>query len=94
MRYNRIMEGYLYYFLAIAVMVLSLIAQGRVSRVFQKYAQIPARRGVTGADLAQELLYRNGLSLPVQQVSGSLTDHFDPKNQVVGLSEAVYGSTQ
>ena len=93
MRYNRIMEGYLYYFLAIAVMVLSLIAQGRVNRVFQKYAQVPARRGVTGADLAQELLYRNGLSLPVQQVSGSLTDHFDPKNQVVGLSEAVYGSS-
>lgn len=93
MRYNKGMEGYLYYFLAIAVMVLSLIAQGRVSSVFRKYAQVPARRGVTGATLAQELLYRNGLSLPIQQVSGSLTDHFDPRNQVVGLSEAVYGSS-
>ena len=93
MRYNKSMEGYLYYFLAIAVMVLSLIAQGRVSRVFNKYAQVPARRGITGANLAQELLYRNGLNLPVEQVSGTLTDHFDPKNQVVGLSEAVYGSS-
>lgn len=93
MRYNKDMEGYLYYFLAIAVMLLSLVAQGRVSSVFRKYAQVPARKGVTGAGLAQELLDRNGLSLPIEQVSGSLTDHFDPKNQVVGLSEAVYGSS-
>ena len=93
MRYNKDMEGYLYYFLAIAVMLLSLVAQGRVSSVFRKYAQVPARKGVTGAELAQELLDRNGLSLPIEQVSGSLTDHFDPKNQVVGLSEAVYGSS-
>ena len=92
MRYNKSMEGYLYYFLAIAVMVLSLIAQGRVSRVFNKYAQVPAKSGVTGAQLAEQLLYRNGLSLPVQPVAGTLTDHYDPKNQVVGLSQAVYGS--
>ena len=93
MRYNTSMEGYMYYFLAIAVMVLSLIAQSRVTSVFSKYAQVPARSGVTGAVLAQQLLYRNGLDLPIQQVAGSLTDHFDPKNQVVGLSQAVYGSS-
>ncbi len=93
MRYNTSMEGYLYYFLAIAVMVLSLIAQSRVTSVFSKYAQVPAKSGVTGAVLAQQLLYRNGLNLPIQQVAGSLTDHFDPRNQVVGLSEAVYGSS-
>ena len=93
MRYNTSMEGYLYYFLAITVMVLSLIAQSRVTSVFSKYAQVPAKSGVTGAVLAQQLLYRNGLDLPIQQVSGALTDHFDPRNQVVGLSEAVYGSS-
>ena len=93
MRYNTSMEGYMYYFLAITVMVLSLIAQSRVTSVFSKYAQVPARSGVTGAVLAQQLLYRNGLDLPIQQVAGSLTDHFDPKNQVVGLSQAVYGSS-
>ena len=47
---------------------------------------------MTGAELAQRLLYQNGLSLPVLQVSGSLTDHFNPKEQTVGLSEVVYGS--
>jgi Zn-dependent membrane protease YugP len=87
------MEGYMYYFLAIAVMILSLIAQSRVSSVFRQYAQVPAKSGVTGAGLAQQLLYQNGLDLPIQQVSGALTDHFDPRNQVVGLSEAVYGSS-
>ena len=75
-----------------AIMILSLVAQGRVQRVFNQYAQVPSRKGVTGAQLAQELLDRNGLSLPIQPVEGTLTDHYDPKNQVVGLSQAVYGS--
>ena len=93
MRYNTSMGNTLYYILAIAVMVLSLIAQGRVQRVFREYAQVPSKRGVTGAQLADELLYKNGLNLPVIQVSGSLTDHFNPKEQTVGLSEAVFGSS-
>ena len=91
-RYNMRMEGYLYYFIAIAIMILSLVAQSHVQRVFRKYAQSPAYRGIYGAQLAQELLRQNGLMLPVQPVAGELTDHFDPRSQVVGLSEAVYHS--
>lgn len=91
-RYNKGMERYLYYFLAIAVFVLSLLAQSHVQRVFQKYAQQHAARGVPAWQLAEALLYRNGLSLPVQRVSGSLTDHYDPRSETVGLSEAVYDS--
>lgn len=87
------MQDYIYIFLLLGIMVLSMIAQGRVQRVFNTYAQTPAQSGVTGAQLAQDLLYQNGLSLPVQQVSGSLTDHFNPQDQTVGLSEAVYGSS-
>jgi len=87
------MPDFVYLILLFAVMILSLIAQGRVQSVFNKFAQVPARSGVTGARLAEELLYRNGLNLPVQPVAGSLTDHYDPRNQVVGLSEAVYGSS-
>lgn len=87
------MQDYLYLFLLLGIMVLSLIAQGRVRRVFNKFAQVPAKSGVTGARLAQELLYRNGLDLPVQPVAGTLTDHFNPRNQTVGLSEAVYGAS-
>lgn len=93
LRYNKGMEGYVYYFLAIVVMLLSLVAQSRVQNVFTRYSRVQSKSGVTGAQLAQTLLYRNGLNLPVQPVAGSLTDHFDPKEQVVGLSEAVYGSS-
>ena len=91
-RYNRNMERYLYYFLAIAVFVLSLIAQSHVQRVFQRFSQQRAQSGVPAWQLAQELLNRNGLMLPVQRVSGSLTDHYDPRSETVGLSEAVYDS--
>ena len=89
LRYNMIM---IYLALAVLIMILSLVAQSHVQRVFQKYAQTPARRGIYAGQLAQELLYQNGLSLQIKPVAGELTDHFDPKNQVVGLSEAVYGS--
>ena len=87
------MQNYLYLILLFAIMILSLVAQGRVQSVFNQYAQVPSKSGVTGARLAQELLYRNGLNLPIQPVQGTLTDHYDPKNQVVGLSQAVYGSS-
>ena len=87
------MQDYLYIILLLVIMVLSLIAQTRVQRVFNQYAQVPSKSGVTGAQLAQDLLYRNGLDLPVQPVAGTLTDHFNPKDQTVGLSQAVYGSS-
>ena len=83
---------YLYYFLAIVIFLLSMIAQSHVSRVFQKYAQVRAARGIPASQLAYELLQKNGLYLPIQRVSGELTDHFDPKQEIVGLSEAVYDS--
>ncbi len=86
------MRDYFYLFLLLGVMILSMIAQNRVASVFNQYAQVRAKSGVTGVELAQRLLYQNGLSLPIQQVSGSLTDHFNPKEQTVGLSEIVYGS--
>jgi len=88
-RYNMDM---IYFILAIVIMFLSLFAQAHVQSVFQRYAQKPTARGIYGGQLAQELLMQNGLTLPIQPVAGELTDHFDPKNQVVGLSEAVYGS--
>ena len=87
------MPDFVYLILLLAIMILSMIAQGRVQRVFNQYAQTPSRCGVTGARLAQELLYKNGLNLPIQPVQGTLTDHYDPRNQTVGLSQAVYGSS-
>ena len=82
----------IYFAIAILIMILSLAAQSHVQRVFERYGKTPTARGIYAGQLAQELLYKNGLTLPIQPVAGELTDHFDPKNQVVGLSEVVYGS--
>lgn len=80
------------YFLLLAVFVLSMIASGRVTKTFNKYSDERADSGVTGAQLAQDLLNNYGEPIPVHAVSGQLTDHFDPVNNTVGLSQAVYGS--
>lgn len=82
----------LLYFALLILMVVSLFAQGRVQRVFQKYANEPAASGKTAESVAYELLARYGAgSVRIEPVSGALTDHYNPKTDVVGLSQAVYG---
>ncbi len=76
--------------LVIGAMLLSLIAQGGVQRTFQKYAKVTASANKSAADIAKELLYREGSTVQVTPVGGSLTDHFNPKTNIVGLSQAVY----
>ena len=91
LRFNYSLSGYL--FAAIAVMVLGLIAQARVKSVYSKYSQVTASCGRTAASVAADLLYCNGSSVRVQQISGSLTDNFNPKTGCVSLSQTVYNST-
>ena len=82
----------LLYFALLILMVVSLFAQGRVQRVFQKYANEPAASGKTAESVAYELLARYGAgSVRIEPVSGALTDHYNPTTGVVGLSQAVYG---
>ena len=81
------------YILLIAVMLLSMYAQSKVQRTFQKYTNDYAICGMTAAQVADEMLRHNGQQIPIHQVSGTLTDHFDPANNTVGLSTEVYGST-
>lgn len=76
----------------LAVFILGLIAQGGVTRTFSKYSKEPASSGLTGQEVAQRLLDQGGSSVTIRPVRGSLTDHFDPRNQTVGLSDSVYGS--
>lgn len=83
----------IYIILLLVVMVLSFIAQGRVQRTFNQYAQTPIASGMRAENIAQELLNRANSAVQITPVQGSLTDHFDPKNQVVGLSTQVYGSS-
>ncbi len=82
----------LLYFALLILMVVSLFAQGRVQRVFQIYANEPAASGKTAESVAYALLARYGAgNVRIEPVSGALTDHYNPKTDVVGLSQAVYG---
>ena len=74
----------------IAVFILGLIAQGRVTRTFSKYSKEPASSGLTGQEVAQRLLDQGGSSVTIRPVNGSLTDHFDPRTGVISLSAPVY----
>lgn len=80
-------------FLIIIAFGLSLWAQFKVKGNFQKFSNVRASSGLTGAEAARRLLDANGLyDVPVEPVRGSLTDHYDPIHRVVRLSEPVYYS--
>lgn len=82
------------YILVLIGAVISLIASFRVNRTFRKYSKINSLSGETGASAAAKILEREGIyDVRIEQVSGDLTDHFDPRNKVLRLSESVYGST-
>ena len=77
----------------IVVFILSLIAQGKVQRVFRRYSAVPGARNVPAYQAAREMLLDNGSAVTVHPVQGTLTDHYDPRNDTVGLSTEVYNST-
>lgn len=62
----------------IVVFILSLIAQGKVRRVFTRYNTVPGARNVPAYQAAQEMLLDNGSGVTVHPVQGTLTDHYDP----------------
>ena len=78
----------------IPAMILSLWAQTNVNGTFRKYSKVFSRQGYTGFDAARRILDMNGLyNVKIERVSGNLTDHFDPKANVVRLSDATYSDT-
>ena len=82
------------YILILVGAVISLIASARVKSAFQKYSRTRAMNGLTGAQVAQQLLAARGIyDVGVAPVAGSLTDHYDPSTHTVNLSEPVYGSS-
>lgn len=77
----------------IPAIIFSIVAQIMVKSAFSKYSKVRNSRGLTGADAAREILDRNGLSnVRIEHISGSLTDHYDPRANVIRLSDDVYGS--
>ena len=81
------------YLLLIPGLILALYAQFKVSSTFARFKKEPSRSGLTGAQIARQILDTNGCgSVRIERVPGSLTDHYDPENGVLRLSEEVYGS--
>lgn len=77
----------------IPAIIFSLIAQAMVKSAFSKYSSVRCSRGLTGADAARAILDSNGLyHIRIEHVSGELTDHYDPKANVIRLSDSVYGN--
>ncbi len=82
-----------YLIFIIPCVVISLICQVRVKTAFSKYSAIPNSRGMTGAQAAEYVLRQNGVTgVSIERVAGKLTDHYDPRTNVIRLSESVYAS--
>jgi len=81
----------LYLLFALPGLALSLWAQFKVKSTFQKYSDVPARSGMTGARAAAELIRQRGVSgVRIEPTHGFLSDHYDPFHRVLRLSEDVY----
>ena len=74
-------------------LVISMIAQTKVSSTFSKYSKIPNTRHITGVEAAQSVLSAHGITnVRIERVAGKMTDHFDPRSNTIRLSEPVYDS--
>lgn len=82
------------YILVILAAIISLIASAKVKSTYAKYSKVLSARGITAEQAAQQILYGAGLSqIPINQVAGNLTDHYDPRSQTLALSQTVFGSS-
>ena len=80
--------------LVLVCAVFALWASANVNSTFKKYASQRSVRGITGAQAAQRVLSANGVTnVRIERVGGNLTDHFDPRTNVIRLSDSVYSST-
>ncbi|MDL2287154.1 zinc metallopeptidase [Eubacteriales bacterium OttesenSCG-928-G02] len=83
-----------YIVIVLPMVIFSLIASARVNSTFNKYEKVLSKKGLTGREAARMVLDNNGLSyINIEKVNGKLTDHYDPKANVIRLSESVYSST-
>lgn len=82
------------YVLVLIGVIICLIAQARVSATYKKYSKIASNSGMTGAEAAKRILEAQGIyDVSIQHIGGQLTDNYNPRNKVLSLSDATYGST-
>ena len=82
------------YFLVVIGAVICMIASARVKSTFHKYSGYRSMSNLTGAQAAERILHRAGIyDVSIRHIRGNLTDHYDPRNKTLSLSDSVYGST-
>ena len=75
-------------------LILTIWAQSNINSAYSKYSRVMNRRGMTGYDAARKILDMNGLqNVKIEHIAGRLSDHYDPRTNVVRLSDGVYSST-
>ena len=83
-----------YVVLVLPAVLLAMWASANVNSTFRRYSTQYSRRGITGAQAARRVLDANGLTaVRIEHISGNLTDHYDPKANVIRLSDQVYDNT-
>ena len=83
----------MYWILFIGIALISYLVQANLKNKFEKYSKMPLMNGMTGRDVAIKMLHDNGIyDVKVTSTPGMLTDHYNPANKTVNLSEGVYGS--
>ena len=81
-----------YVYFVLPALLLAMWAQIKVTKTFHRYNEITTQQGLTGYDAARKILDAHGLqSVQIERVAGNLTDHYDPKSNVIRLSDSVYG---
>lgn len=82
------------YVLVIIGIVFCLLASARVKSTFAKYSRVNSMSGITGAQAAEKILNASGIvDVRIENVSGQLSDHYDPRTKVLRLSDAVFGQS-
>ncbi len=85
---------YTYLVLVLPCVILAMWASANVNSTFKKYSAQRSIRGITGAEAAQRVLSANGVTgVRIERVNGNLTDHYDPRTNVIRLSESVYSNS-
>ena len=92
--YGDFLANNIYVILLIPVLLLSVWAQAQVSGSFRRYSRVATRRHLTGAQAAEAVLRSHGIyDVPVRSCRGNLTDHYDPRDNTIYLSENVYAAS-
>lgn len=82
------------YMLVLIGVVICMIASSKMNATFNRYTQVRSHNGLTGREAAERILHSSGIyDVRIERVSGHLTDHYDPRNKVLRLSDATYNAT-